>query len=89
MIQKTAMAMLLTAAWTLPAAAAAPLPPGRAAGAKNAELTEQQTIFVGVGVLVVGVGVYLASGEYKIAGDDSAAPPVTPPATAPSTTTTQ
>lgn len=88
MIRKTAIAASLAAVLVPPALAASPLPPGRPAGSQNAQLTGQQTIFVGVGVLTLGLGLYLASGEYKIQGDDgSTPPPATPPTTTPSTTT--
>lgn len=80
------MIPVVAAALILPAAAATPLPPGRPAGSRIAQITQNQMIFVGGGVLALGLGLYLASGQYKIAGDDSAKPPVTPPVATPGTT---
>jgi hypothetical protein len=48
-------------------------------------LSDKQTIFIGVGALALGIGVYFASGHYKIGGG-SAPPPVTPPTTTTTTT---
>lgn len=86
MIRKTAISVLLATSFALPAAAASPLPPGRPAGSKKALLTEKQTIFIGVGLLTAGLGIYLAAGEYKLQGGDSPTAPVTPPVVTPSTT---
>jgi hypothetical protein len=77
MLPKTTIAMLLVLALATSAAAQPPLPPGRPAGSKNAQSSDNQAIFVGVGLLTIGIGVYLASGDYKT--------PVTtvPPTTSP------
>jgi hypothetical protein len=62
MMQKATGAMLLAMALAI---SAAPLPPGRPAGSKTAQTSDNQAIFVGVGLLTIGIGVYLASGDYK------------------------
>jgi hypothetical protein len=49
------------------------LAPGQPAGVHQAQLTNPDTmIFIGLGVLVIGAGVYLAKGTYKIPGQSSA-----------------
>jgi hypothetical protein len=65
MMQKTTRAALLAMLLAMPAAAAPPLPPGHPAGTRNAQTGNNQAIFVGVGLLTIGIGVYLASGDYK------------------------
>ncbi len=85
MAQRKTIALLLTVLLATPAwAQSSPLPPGRPAGAGPAQFDDNATIFVGVGVLVVGVGVYLASGTYKIPGSGAITPP--PPVATPTTT---
>jgi hypothetical protein len=80
MVQKSAIpAILILILIASAAAAAPPLPPGSAAGARKAQLSDKQTIFIGVGVLALGAGLYLASGDYKTNG--TTPPPVTPPTT--------
>jgi hypothetical protein len=87
MVQKaTISAFLILALAASSAPAQPPLPPGHPAGIRKAELSDKQTIFVGVTALAIGIGVYLASGSYKLAG--GATPPaVTPPTTTATTTT--
>lgn len=50
-----------------------PLQPGKPAGMQQAQLSTPNTMmFVGLGVLVIGAGFYMASGNYKIPGTHSA-----------------
>ncbi|HVZ27035.1 MAG TPA: hypothetical protein VG798_00120 [Rhizomicrobium sp.] len=80
MVQKKAISAVLILILDAAAAAAAPmLPPGHPAGIQKAQLNDKQTIFIGVGVLALGAGLYLASGDYKTNG--ASPPPVTPPTT--------
>ena len=49
------------------------LAPGKPAGVRQAQAVVPNTmLFVGLGVLVIGAGVYLAHGTYKIPGSGSA-----------------
>jgi hypothetical protein len=41
------------------------LSPGRPAGVHDAQLAPDSVLFVGIGVAVLGLGLYLASGMYK------------------------
>ena len=77
-------AILLSVVLAAPALADAPLPPGRPSGAGKAQLDSNQVTFVALGGLVAGVGLYLAAGEYRIAGGGGV---VVPPTTTTSTTT--
>jgi hypothetical protein len=87
MAKKATISVFLILALTAPAALAqTPLAPGHPAGIRKAELSDKQTIFVGVTALAIGIGVYLASGSYKTSAGPSP-PAVTPPTTTPSTTT--
>jgi hypothetical protein len=64
-----AAALLTQTAWA--DGAAGPLAPGQPAGVHQAQLANTNTmIFIGLGVLVVGAGLYLASGTYKIPGSN-------------------
>jgi hypothetical protein len=74
MFLATVSAALLTqAALADPSPANGALAPGQPAGVHQAQLTNPNTMmFVGLGVLVIGVGVYLAKGSYKIPGQSSA-----------------
>jgi hypothetical protein len=66
-------ALLNEAALADPSPADRALVPGRPAGVHQAQLTNPDTMmFIGLGVLVIGAGVYLASGSYKIPGQSSA-----------------
>ncbi|HUO01829.1 MAG TPA: hypothetical protein VMU31_03550 [Rhizomicrobium sp.] len=70
LILATASAALLTQA-----ALADPttLSPGQPAGVRQAQLTNPNTMtFIGLGVLVIGAGIYLAKGSYKIPSQSSA-----------------
>ena len=50
-----------------------PLAPGKPAGVHQAQASSPDTaIFIGLGLLVIGVGVYMAKGTYKIPGSSSA-----------------
>jgi len=49
------------------------LAPGKPAGARQAQATTPDTmLFVGLGAVVIGAGIYLAKGTYKIPGSGSA-----------------
>lgn len=76
LILATACAALLTEvalADTAPSSADGVLAPGQPAGVHRAQLTNPNTMmFIGLGVLVIGAGVYLAHGTYKIPGQSSA-----------------
>ena len=66
-------ALLTEAALADPSPADSTLAPGQPAGVHRAQLTNPNTMmFIGLGVLVIGAGVYLASGSYKIPGQSSA-----------------
>jgi len=68
-----------------------PLAPGGPAGARNAQLSNNETLFIGAAVLVIGLGLYLASGNYNIPGSAGASgggTTNTPPPTATTATTT-
>ena len=55
---------------------AGPLAPGKPAGVRQAQLSNPNTMaFVGLGLLVVGAGIYMAKGTYKIPGTSSATSP--------------
>ena len=71
LILATISAALLTdAALADPSGA---LAPGQPAGIHQAQLTNPNTMmFIGLGVLVIGAGIYLAKGTYKIPGQSSA-----------------
>jgi hypothetical protein len=75
LILATACAVLLTEA-ALADPASQPtgaLAPGQPAGVHQAQLTNPNTMmFIGLGVLVIGAGIYLAKGTYKIPGQSSA-----------------
>jgi hypothetical protein len=91
MRQKATIAVLLAVLLALPAAAdppKGPLAPGRAAGTSNAQLSNNETIFIGAGVIVLAVGLYLASGSYNIPGSgaSSSGGGTTPPVTTATTT---
>jgi hypothetical protein len=87
MAQKATISAVLTLALAASSALAQPpLPPGHPAGVRKAELSDKQTIFIGATALVLGIGVYLASGNYKLAG--GATPPAAPQPTTTTTTTT-
>jgi hypothetical protein len=97
MVQKATIAVLLAVLLALPVSAGpptGPLPPGRAAGARSAQLSNNETIFIGAAVLVLGVGLYLAGGSYNIAGSASGSSSsgggttTLPPTTTTTTTTT-
>jgi len=80
----TAAALLTQTAWADGNAGAdngGALAPGQPAGVHQAQLANTNTmIFIGLGVLVVGAGLYLASGTYKIPGSNqSTAPTSTSP----------
>ena len=46
---------------------------GKPAGVRQAQATTPDTmLFVGLGALVIGAGIYLAKGTYKIPGSGSA-----------------
>ena len=48
------------------------LAPGQPAGVRQAQLTNTNTMtFIGLGVLVIGAGIYLAKGTYKIPGQSN------------------
>jgi hypothetical protein len=89
MTQKATIAALLAILLTYPASAAAPagpLTPGQPAGTKNAQLSSKEAIFIGAAALVLGVGLYFASGSYKVPGSGNntgggSATPQTLPAT--------
>lgn len=98
MRQKATIAVLLAALLVLPASAdpaakagsaGGPLPPGKAAGSRNAQLSSNETLFIGAAVLVIAVGFYLASGSYNIPGSGgSSGGASSPPPTTTTTTTT-
>ena len=72
LIIATISAALLTEA-ALADPADATLAPGQPAGVHQAQLTNPNTMmFIGLGVLVIGAGIYLAKGTYKIPGQSSA-----------------
>jgi hypothetical protein len=88
MAQKATISAVLTLALAASSALAQPpLPPGHPAGVRKAELSDKQTIFIGGTALVLGIGLYLASGSYKLAGGATTPPAVTPPTTTTTTTT--
>jgi hypothetical protein len=90
MTQKATIAVLLAALLTAPALAApplGPLAPGGPAGSENAQLSSNQTIFIGAAVLVIGLGIYLASGHYGSSGSSSSGGGIN--TSPPTTTTTQ
>jgi len=93
-MQKATIAVLLAALLAGPASAApptGPLAPGAPAGAKNAQLSNNETLFIGAAVLVIGLGLYLASGNYKLPGSGGSSgggSTNTPPPTTTTTTTT-
>jgi hypothetical protein len=93
MIQKATIAALLAALLALPASAASPagpLAPGQPAGTKNAQLSNKEAMFIGAALLVIGVGLYLASGSYNIPGSGrSSSGGGTTSSPSPATTTTQ
>ncbi len=66
-------ALLLTeTAWADPAATDGALAPGRPAGVGQAQLSNPNTMtFIGLSVLVIGVGIYLAKSTYKIPGQSN------------------
>jgi len=74
LILATASAALLTeAALADPSPPDSALAPGQPAGVHQAQLTNPNTMmFIGLGVLVIGAGIYLAKGTYKIPGQSSA-----------------
>jgi hypothetical protein len=74
LILATACAALLTeAASADPSPADGALAPGQPAGVHQAQLTNPNTMmFIGLGVLVIGAGIYLAKGTYKIPDQSSA-----------------
>jgi hypothetical protein len=74
LILATACAALLTeTALAGPSPADGALAPGQPAGVHQAQLTNPNTMmFIGLGVLVIGAGIYLAKGTYKIPGQSSA-----------------
>lgn len=92
-MQKATIAVLLAVLLAGPASAApptGPLAPGGPAGARNAQLRNNETLFIGAAVLVIGVGLYLASGSYKIPGASSGGSgggTTTPPPTTTTSTT--
>jgi hypothetical protein len=101
-MQKPTIAVLLAVLLTVPALAApaasgdspwGPLPPGGPAGARNAQISNNETLFIGAAVLVIGIGLYLASGNYKLPGGSSGGSgggtTTPPPATTTTTTTTR
>jgi hypothetical protein len=66
-------ALLADAALADPSPAGGALAPGQPGGVHWAQLTNPNTMmFIGLGVLVIGAGVYLASGTYKIPRQSSA-----------------
>ena len=66
-------ALLTEAALADPSLAEGTLAPGQPAGVHQAQLTNPNTMmFIGLGVLVIGAGIYLAKGTYKIPGQSSA-----------------
>jgi|HubBroStandDraft_4_1064222.scaffolds.fasta_scaffold686587_2 hypothetical protein len=66
-------ALLNEAALAEPSPASGALAPGQPAGVHQAQLTNPNTMmFIGLGVLVIGAGIYLAKGTYKIPGQSSA-----------------
>lgn len=88
MMQKATITVLLAALLAAPALAGTapgPLVPGGPAGAKNAQLSSNETIFIGAAVLVIGVGLYLASGHYGPSSSGGGGGTTPPPAA----TTTQ
>ena len=94
-MQKATIAVLMAVLLAVPASAAppaGPLPPAGPAGAKAAQLTNNETLFIGAAVLVIGLGLYLASGNYKLpggsAGGSGGGTTNTPPPTTTTTATT-
>ncbi len=82
-IQKATIAVLLAALLAGTASAdpsAGLLAPSKPAGVKQAQLRNNETVFIGAISLVIGVGLYLASGHYNLGGGAASAPP-SPPAT--------
>ena len=77
LILATASAALLSeAALADSDSTGAALAPGQPAGVSQAQLTAPNTmIFIGLGVLVIGAGVYLAKGTYKIPGQNQTSSP--------------
>jgi len=66
-------ALLTEGALADPSPADGALAPGQPAGVHQAQLTNPNTMmFIGLGVLVIGAGIYLAHGTYKIPGQSSA-----------------
>ena len=77
-MQKPINRGLLAGLLAVPASAApptnsprGPLPPGGPAGARNAQLSNNETLFIGAAVLVIGLGLYLASGTTDFPGVSS------------------
>lgn len=69
------IAMAALASSIAPAASAeqGPLEPGKPAGVQQAQLSNPNAmLFVGLGVLVIGAGIYMASGHYQAPGTRSA-----------------
>jgi hypothetical protein len=66
-------ASLTDVALASPSPADGALTPGQPAGVHRAQITTPDSMmFIGLGVLVIGAGVYLAHGSYKIPGQSSA-----------------
>ncbi|HEX4369713.1 MAG TPA: hypothetical protein VH019_00070 [Rhizomicrobium sp.] len=73
MMRSLILAIASAALLTPAALADGALAPGQPAGVHQAQLTNPNTMmFIGLGVLVIGAGVYLAHGSYKIPGQSSA-----------------
>lgn len=69
LILATASAALLSQAALADSAA---LAPGQPAGVHQAQLANPNTMtFIALSVLVIGAGIYLAKGSYKIPGQSS------------------
>lgn len=72
LILATASAALLTQAALADSQTDGTLAPGKPSGTHQAQLTNPNTmIFIGAGVLVLGLGLYLAGGTYKIPGQSN------------------
>jgi hypothetical protein len=66
-------------AYAQTAANLTPLPPGKPAGIRDAQLFSNSTIFVGSLIIIAGVGLYLSSKSYTIPGQQASSAPSTSP----------
>ena len=54
-----------------PLTSESPLPPGKPAGAKAAQIDSNSIIFISAGILIAVVGFYISTKPYQLAGQSS------------------